>query len=562
MSRTLFRYIFWDLLRIFMMTNGALSGIMSFAGLLRPLTQNGLDAGQVGRLLTYFTPSMMAYSFPIAALFSATVVYGRLNADSELLACRAGGIPTFSFTRFSLVLPALVLGIVVGMISLAFLCYIVPAFTLKVEKVMFSNVAQFVANKIERNHQIKFGTSTTVFAQRAEVIPPDPAEPFVQRVVLEGPTIITYDKGDHTNGGVRVPDEFWMANKATLHIRTDANGDNPEMTAALDGGMKFPRRAIAGWEGGVTQTQFGPMPFGSFLKEDTKFMDITRLKELEADKSKSKKISDLKRQFVEDDQEDLYLKLVEDGLKSPQRQYIFRAGADVYYVSCSGVERVERKGVRLVIEGQNSAGRTARVAQERNGVPVLDASAGEVRIRARADATGENMNVTLELTNVALHEQEGDVPRAAISQAFSVPMPVPLRALNKATPQAYASANPDAPDTRHRMMREIIVLRNDIASEMHTRAAFAFSCLVLTIVGCTLGMMFKSGNFLSAFALSFVPAMFCILFIIAGQRTCGNIPTKFWLATDPLRLGLTLVWSGNAMVGALGLGLMWRLQRQ
>ncbi|CAN5402893.1 hypothetical protein BH10PLA1_BH10PLA1_17350 [soil metagenome] len=557
MSRTLFRYIFWDLLRIFLMTNGALSGIMSFAGLLRPLTQNGLDAGQVGRLLAYFTPSMMAYSFPIAALFSATVVYGRMNSDSEILACRAGGI-----SHFAIALPGIVLGMVVAMVSLLFLCFIVPAFTLKVEKVMFSNVSQFVANKIERNHQIKFGTSTTVFAQRAEAIPPDPAEPNVQRVVLEGPTIITYDKPDRNNAGLRIPDEFWMANKATLHIRTDANGDNAQMTAALDGGMKFPRRAIAGWEGGVSQTQFGPMPFGSFLKEDTKFMDITRLKELEADKSKSKKINDLKKQFVEDDQEDLYLKQVEDGLKSPQRSYVFRAGADVYYVSVAGGEQIERKGVRLVIDSASAAGRTVHVAQERNGVPTLDATAGELRIRARPDPTGENINVTLELSNLLLHEPEGDVSRATISQAFSVTMPTALRALNNATPQAYGSSDPNAPDTRHRMMREIIVLRNDIASEMHTRAAFAFSCLVLTVIGCTLGMMFKSGNFLSAFALSFLPAMFCITLIIAGQRTCGNIPFKFWLFTDPLRLGLSIIWSGNAIVSVVAVGLLWRLQRQ
>ena len=43
-SYTLSRYIFWDLLRIFLMASGALAGIMSFGGLLRPLTQQGLDA--------------------------------------------------------------------------------------------------------------------------------------------------------------------------------------------------------------------------------------------------------------------------------------------------------------------------------------------------------------------------------------------------------------------------------------------------------------------------------------------------------------------------------------
>src|ERR1051325_11849181 len=95
-SYTLSRYIFWDLLRIFLMASGALAGIMSFGGLLRPLTQQGLDAGQVSKILTYFTPAMTAYSFPIAALFAATMVYGRLSADNELVACRAAGINLIS----------------------------------------------------------------------------------------------------------------------------------------------------------------------------------------------------------------------------------------------------------------------------------------------------------------------------------------------------------------------------------------------------------------------------------------------------------------------------------
>src|SRR3954462_14733897 len=92
MSRTLFLYIFKDLLRIFVLTSGALAGIMSFGGLLRPLTQNGLDAGQVGKILTYFMPAMSTYSLPVAALFATTMVYGRLSSDNELTAMRAAGI--------------------------------------------------------------------------------------------------------------------------------------------------------------------------------------------------------------------------------------------------------------------------------------------------------------------------------------------------------------------------------------------------------------------------------------------------------------------------------------
>ena len=107
MSKTIFWYLFRDLLRIFLMASGALAAIMSFGGLLRPLTENGLDAAQVGKMLTYLTPAMMTYSLPVAALFATTVVYGRLAADNELTACRAAGM---SYTAIGL--PAVVLGLI------------------------------------------------------------------------------------------------------------------------------------------------------------------------------------------------------------------------------------------------------------------------------------------------------------------------------------------------------------------------------------------------------------------------------------------------------------------
>src|SRR2546421_8962802 len=91
MSNTLFRYIFKDLMRIFLLTSCALAGIMSFGGLLRPLTEHGLDAGQAAKMLSYFMPAMTTYSLPIAALFATTVVYGRLAADNEITAMRSAG---------------------------------------------------------------------------------------------------------------------------------------------------------------------------------------------------------------------------------------------------------------------------------------------------------------------------------------------------------------------------------------------------------------------------------------------------------------------------------------
>ncbi|HSH95712.1 MAG TPA: hypothetical protein VK968_16330, partial [Roseimicrobium sp.] len=176
----------------------------------------------------------------------------------------------------------------------------------------------------------------------------------------------------------------------------------------------------------------------------------------------------------------------------------------------------------------------------------------------------QTMHVSMELVNLVLHEPDGDIERGNLTQAFTVTMPKDIAELSNLPIEKYASDKPDAPLMRRALWRELLILKNDIASEMNSRGAFAVSCLFLLMAGCALGMMFKSGNFLSAFALSFIPALLCITLIIAGQRTCGNVPNDFWKYggfRDPLNMGIAIIWSGNAAVFLLASGLMWRLHR-
>src|SRR6266478_3898346 len=93
------------------------------------------------------------------------VTSGTLAADNELTACRASGISNLAMTW-----PAIPLGLLVALVSLLFLSFIVPVFPLKVEKVIYSNIAQLIANKITRTHESSYGR-TSIFAQAAEVRP-------------------------------------------------------------------------------------------------------------------------------------------------------------------------------------------------------------------------------------------------------------------------------------------------------------------------------------------------------------------------------------------------------
>ncbi len=550
MSRTIFFYIFKDLIRIFLLTSGALAGIMSFGGLLRPLTEHGLDASQAASMLSYFMPAMTTYSLPIAALFATTVVYGRLAADNELVACRAAGMSYISIAQ-----PAVVLGLTVALISLLFLCFIVPVFTLKVEQVIYSNLAQLISNRIERTHQIPF-KSTTIFAQSAAVAPPDAKNPDEQRVSLNGVMIISYEKLDATSK-LQIPREFSMAKQATIFIRRIPSTGEFMLEAVLErpGGAMFPRNLRTGdkAQGGVQTTQFGPITIDSLIREETKFMDIRRLHELNLDLGKSRKIQEHVRNIVQAMQESQFLTDVAQDLQVPGDTYTFQSSAETYQLMTPRGSSFIRDGRLTVAPG--------RIIQTRNGNKEFEAQAGEIQISAKPLAD-DRMSIRAQLRDVTVQTAEGPSPMSAFARSFVIPMPTGLKELESRGVNYWASAPGVPEEEQAALRRERIRLSNGIQSEMHSRSSFAVSCLILVVVGCCLGMMFRSGNFLTAFAISVIPALVCIALIVAGQHTCENVPFKLDKFENPLNFGLALIWSGNAAVLALAVALGWKLQKQ
>jgi lipopolysaccharide export LptBFGC system permease protein LptF len=105
-------------------------------------------------------------------------------------------------------------------------------------------------------------------------------------------------------------------------------------------------------------------------------------------------------------------------------------------------------------------------------------------------------------------------------------------------------------------------LVDHIRGELHMRAAFVVSCFLLVFVGSSLGMMFRSGNFLNAFAVSVVPAMLSTVLIVTGQHTAEATPTDVMSHGLPLGTGIFIMWVGNVIIFFAGVTLLWRLQRR
>ena len=136
---------------------------------------------------------------------------------------------------------------------------------------------------------------------------------------------------------------------------------------------------------------------------------------------------------------------------------------------------------------------------------IIQGDAGELRISTKPDLTGQQIIVSVELNDAALHTQSGVSERASFSRSFAVAMPPEIQNMAKRTLADYLCDPHTGPGDAAMLRHEEAAANNAVRSELHSRASFAVSCLSLVMIGCALGMMFRSGNFLNAFAVSFVP---------------------------------------------------------
>jgi lipopolysaccharide export LptBFGC system permease protein LptF len=552
MSRILFWYVFKDLVRIFLMASGALAGIMSFGALLRPLTQNGLDGAQVVLLLRYFMPAMSTYSLPVAALFATTVVYGRMSADNEITACRASGISFLWMT-----VPAMLLGILVAFASLFLLCFSVPNASMKGEQVIYSNLAKLIAHQIEQTHQTGLG-DFTVFAQDAFLPPDNGTNPDDQAVVLRGPLIMTYYTPPGMPGYYRVAKEFWSASSATAHIRENAADSSAELTVTLDSGVEFPRdfAGLKTSQAGVGAAQFGPVPIPSPIGQKTKFMSIYELRDLEEDPSTGKQVRTVLDDFIKEDEAQAMLHRILSDLKSPAGRYQFESGGETFAILADS-PATKLAGTALLISAGHSP---VQFQQQSNEQIRLSAAGSSCRVTVTADPANDQAYIALEMKDAQLQAGESTTT-VQLQRKFVVPLPAEIAAYKNRTFEMYSSQHLRDARSTEKLVFAWVDLVNHIVSEINGRAAFVVSCLFLVLVGSSLGMMFRSGNFLTAFAVSVIPAMLSTVLIVTGQHTVESTPVHH-PETAPIFLGLSIIWSGNVLIGIGAFCLLWRLQKK
>lgn len=141
MVKIIYRSILKELFVMFLLIIAFLNSILMMEKIMkltRLLSGMGTSACDMGQLILYLQPSLLALTIPMAILLAPIVVYGRMTMDNEIIILRASGM---SFRQISY--PVMVIALMGFLFSIAFSFYIGPKSSIRLR----DEVAKMVAVK-------------------------------------------------------------------------------------------------------------------------------------------------------------------------------------------------------------------------------------------------------------------------------------------------------------------------------------------------------------------------------------------------------------------------------
>ncbi len=147
---TLNRMIFWELVRVFLLSLGTLTGLFLIVGLIQQASQMGLTLMQVLNAIPLFVPSTLPLTIPATTLFASCVVYGRLSHDNEVVALKAAGVHLYR-----IISPAVLLGVLTTVTTAALYHTTIPVTQQLLYKQILSDPEEVLYNMLRRDRCLR-----------------------------------------------------------------------------------------------------------------------------------------------------------------------------------------------------------------------------------------------------------------------------------------------------------------------------------------------------------------------------------------------------------------------
>jgi len=540
---TLHAYILRELLKTLGLSLAALTALFTMGGgLYNVIRYQGVSAADVVGFLPLLIPIVVTLTLPIAALFSVTMVYGRLAADNELVACRAAGI-----NIHRLFLSVVLLSVFVALVMLVMGNFVIPRFIYQISDAARMNLRDFVANHLQREGFIhhrhkKTGAEYTLTAGQARIASDAALRakgfetgPGLNYLVLTSPTFLHLDPDGKL---VR----FTIARYGVCCFDTRRSPVEVTLEVAEARDFQLGRHTAF-----IGQQTIGPVlvPGETPLQLSwARLDDLLRWRQAPWEAPRAR---DLLRDF--------------QATLTIQRFYGYCAqrletGVLVLYDERGRSYRVSAAEVQASAKGLTLTEARVEMQAPNQKLPVRY-EAERVELRAAPLPSGE-CAVELRLLRTATRDVLEYDPRAG---RYGEPRRKPTLSLDGAQIPAEirqevlshapaALLNPNTPldgaeagllhDRRLSLWNAVARLKRQIDATIHFRLGYVCSALVTIIMGAALGVIFRGARALAAFALAMIPLFGVMILLVLGRQLSEDARTT--------QIGPLVTWGGLGLV--------------
>ena len=528
---TLHKYIFRELLRIFLLAGVALTLMLSLGSILQPVQEYGVGPRQVVHFMAYFLPITLTFVLPMAALFACSLVYGRFASDSELDACRASGI-----SMLRLVYPGLALAIIVAIANLLLSFYVMPVFVLRAEKSLKSDAKKILFRNIERRryYELPPDDRFLIYADQANQ----------QNSTLSG--VIVHEMKNN-----EIKDVF-TAEVARIKFNPHERFNEVQILAYNSSMMGADSEAGAEW-GSMS------VGLGTMLRDEIKFKKIDEMRKIEADLMKFYPIEKLAR--------DTYAQVIIEFLAHDIKTTIIDSN-DISPENTDSTGRFyELLGMPnsvKFIAGQYKAKEEELELSGEDGVMVIEYDTESREIlrtliceKAVLNIEGDKLAPTLTMDIYNAKEEGSDELNMRHIISGLIPPHITDNLVNEVKTEggslrveklvsvlpelSWLQPSENLKSLESKLNREIRRALVRIKAEIHTRLVFGTGCIPMILIGIGLGIIKKGGHLLTAFGASCIPAAVLIVCIMSGKNLIKSHGAE-------AVTGVALMWAGLAFL--------------
>ena len=148
--RILHWYILKEMLKTLAVGLASVTGVVAFGMVLRALEHYGLGPFTSALYMALSMPKAAYFALPLAAVLAGTLVYGRLAAQNEVMACRASGIPIWS-----LFWPTIVLAVVTSAVAFFLAAWPLPASAYAAKRLALADIERLFFTRLSSTGRIR-----------------------------------------------------------------------------------------------------------------------------------------------------------------------------------------------------------------------------------------------------------------------------------------------------------------------------------------------------------------------------------------------------------------------